>query len=441
MALVPYRRAQFAALATGAASAFLQHTTPQQRRSYAERIGRSARDFFMSRQRRFTPGEYQQRSAAADRGRAQRQTLLNRWRNNARSFRPAPPGGLSLPARYGGRTNRMLRRKRFKRRHQKRYGSRAGRKTFLSKLYHVLCTPMTYKTTTSQAVAGTQGLRAWAQVELGGLGQITTLGNKKPSNFLFNSSGSGTTLNDYGGTNYKLAIDKWVHNFRIQNRSNAHMELKIYECMVRKDVSSGVLSTTTGYQTIFSESVPDPSGGYFPGIAESNWAPGQSNVPTGVSAHWQHPAFTPFMSNKWVSFFKILKVHSRVLQANEILPMKFSLRKKAIKGTYINANQALEWQKGWTKVLLFSWVGQPIDDNTLLASTKAKCDLFLQDDLTIKYHFIPGTEPLVNVSYSAPAGMATSTYKFDPATANMKVPAEAVIQTVTGTDEVDPHAP
>lgn len=306
---------------------------------------------------------------------------------------------------------------------------------------------MSIKDQWATATAGTQGLRTNAAFVMGCNSLIQTLGGKRPSNFLFNTnhdSSSVATLQEPSGTNYRMAITKFLWDTRIQNRSNAHMELKIYECVIRHNTPSSALSdsgATAAIQTLFSDAVD--VGGYV-GQTESNLGPGQAAYPTGVSHGWQHPAFTPFNSNEFVSTFKIQKIHSRILGPNEILPMKFYLRRKFLRGSHIHGPNA-EWQRGFTKLLLFSWVGQMIDDNSLTAQTKAKCDLFVQVEQKVDYHFLPGSEPLVNYAWGATSaheyGGATQNYKFDPSTAGMKIPAEGIVETVAGSDEVDPHVP
>lgn len=361
--------------------------------------------------------------------------------NRALSYPRVPPGGLSLLTRYGGKTSRAVARKRFKRRFKKRFSKRK-RSSFLGKIWRALCTPMVYKSTIAQAYGGTQGLRSWKAVELAGENILTTLGNKHPSNFLFNTSvGTSTvTLQDPGGSNFTLCIDKFIWDTRIQNRSNASMELKIYECVVRNDIATSQIGTgATDVLGLFSASV-DNGTGFFVGQNMSNLAPNQVAFPTGVSHHWQHPAFTPFMSNEFCTFFKVKKVHSRVLTPNEVWPMKFYLPKKSVKGSHIFSSSSYEWEKGWSKVLLFSWVGQPVDDNSVNNQTKAKIDLFIQADITVKYHFTPGDEHLVNLAYGNDINSIGQQYQFNPSGFVAVVPASEVIETVVQPADTVPNA-
>lgn len=340
---------------------------------------------------------------------------------------------------YRGKPRRV---KRYRKRRIKRRSGAVGRgrlrrrkRTSLGSLmWRKLCTPMTYKATTAGASTGIQGQRSWVQYELGGETFITTLGNKHPSNFLFDTAGgvssSTATLQDTGGFNYQLCIRKLVHDMRIQNRSNSSMELKMYECVIRHDVPNGSITrTSTGILPFFVDSMDTPT---YIGQSLSNIAPGQATYPTGLTHAYQHPAFTPYMSNEFCSFFKIVKTTTMTLDPNEIVQKVFTMRPKNIKGSMINSGASLEWQKGWSKIVLFSWVGMPVDDGTTSNLTKAKTDLFLQDEVTAKFHFMPGMEPLANVSFTNDFNGIGTAYSFNPTGFTPVVPASDTIQVIPG---------
>lgn len=385
--------------------------------------------------------------------------FANRRPGGTRHFRGTPnrrsyvrrPGGLTIPARYGGRTSRMVRRKRFRRKIRgRRSRFRRTRPSMLTHLWRKLCTPQVEKHLISRAVPGIQGQRAYCTMCMGDIQVLKALAAKRPSNFLFNSTGpsSAPVVQDFAGTNYKLNVTRYMQQLRVQNRANAHMELKIYECTFRHDTN--FVPADANVSVFFSKSVNDPASLSGIGSSQSNVGPGyvaNANLPSGFGTdQWHHPSFTPFMSNTFVSALKIDKVHSRILQPNEVWPVKFWLKRRTIKGQYLEGiSTVTRVLAKYTKLLLFSWVGQPVDDNSLTKQTKAKTDLFIQGEVLIDFHFEPGTEPLSTLGYtyldSTELGGATNTYQWDPTTPNMVAPAESVVQTVTGSDEVPVHQP
>lgn len=138
------------------------------------------------------------------------------------------------------------------------------------------------------------------------------------------------------------------------------------------------------------------------------------------------------MSNTFTTFFKIIRQKSMTLSPNEIVPMKFHQRKKLFKGAHIQSSSSYEWQKGWSKIILFTWVGMPIDDGTTANQSKAKCDLFIQADVCCKYMFTPGTEPLVNFDFNNNINADTNTYRLNPVAFNSVIPASDTIEVVPG---------
>lgn len=351
------------------------------------------------------------------------------------------PVGRSPYVSGGGKQARYVRSKKRRLRGSRKRGS--GRKRMkkgsltnsrmLGILRRKLTTPMTYKTTVAQTRSGLQGQRQWMDVEIAGEQFIKILANRRPSNFLFNTAiGTASTavVQDIGQSQYQLVIDKLIWDMRIQNRGNASMELKIYECVIRHDVAATDFSTgVSGAQTFFNTSSDPPT---FVGTGQSNLGPQQVAFPTGMTHQHQHPTYTPYMSNLFCSFFKILKCHKLALGPNEIVCKKFYAKAKTFKGSHIDAGASYEWQRGWSKVLLYTWVGMPVDDGTVNNQTKAKTDLFLQADVTCKYHFLPGREPVSNFTYTNELNGMGDQYSFNPAGFTVVIPASDTIQTVPG---------
>lgn len=239
------------------------------------------------------------RSAASSSTRA-----ASRSQRNPFVKRGGGSGGYLPKSKFRGR--RKFRRRRFR----KRFGRRRG-KGIVHTLWKKLCTPMVYKSTIQNAFQGTQGQRTWRFYEMCGQSFLKTLGGKHPSNFLYNTAlgtSNTATLQDFGSNQYQLHIDRFINDMRLQNRSNASMELKIYECIVRHDVSSADYSTgTSNLVALFGDStdLPTGSGSSWIGSGDTNLAPGQASLPTGLSHAYSHPAFTPFMSNEFCSFLKL----------------------------------------------------------------------------------------------------------------------------------------
>lgn len=351
-------------------------------------------------------------------------------------------------------TSSNVRGKRFrKRRFRKKFGRKRGG---LSKLlWRSLCCPQTVTGTFSTAKQGVQGQRTWYGMALGGYGMLYNLiVPRKPSNFLFNQSAvraptwggtasSTATLQDLGQDSWKCTIKSLMMDARIQNRSNAAMELKIYECVIRRDVGNSAFGRDgASWQTYFEYDMNPTST-----VGTGNLGPNQDVLPTGLSKMWGAPTFTPYMSNEFVNFFKIVKTHSLRLGPNEIVNRKFyCMNNKRLKGEYLNSTMSTEWQRGYTKYFLFSWVGMPVDDGTTAKQSKASCDLFVQADYRMKFHFWPGLEPLYNIDFDAAPNVftnQTSTYKINPA--DIPTPIIGATETVQvppsgagTTEEIDP---
>nr|WAE42676.1 MAG: capsid protein [Cressdnaviricota sp.] len=342
---------------------------------------------------------------------------------------PSTVRSSAMPSRYSGGSGRKSRRMKRRKKLRRRKGRSSG--GLMKKMFNKLCSPMTYKTTFAWAESGTANLRQLGWLEMGGASIVNTLGLNRPSNFLFDSvlgTANNAVLQDYSGQNWSMRINKYLYDSRIQNRSNASMELKIYECVIKHDApSSQFPNGLANMDSIFASALDTPS---FAGITQANIAPNQQGAPTGVSHYWQHPAFTPYLANNFKDYFRILKTHSHVIGPNEIVKKKFTQKPRTFKGQYITGG-ATEWLRGWSKVLLFSWVGQPNDDGTTAHQGKAKCDLFVEVDVTVKYHFQPGSQPLVTLNFTNDEDGVGQGYSFNPAGFTAAIPVDEVVQTAT----------
>lgn len=354
--------------------------------------------------------------------------------NFASSFRSGPNVGGRRRRSSRGKLRTFRKGNRRGRRGRPRRSRRGKTQSrLLGHMFKRLCTPMGYHATVAHAYSGVANLRSNVFEMLGGEIILRTLGAKHPANFLFDTvqgTASPAVLSNFGGDNWQLSIDKFVHDLRIQNRSNASMELKIYECVIRHDVANSAIATSAGPAGIVSAMFDGNLLPTFAGAALNAVGPNQAALPTGMTSQSQHPAFTPYQSEAFVSTFKILKTHSMKLAPNEIISRKFALKPKLFKAQWLLSNGANEWISRWSKTLMFSWVGMPVDDGTLSNQGKAKCDLFLQNTVHVNYHFLPGTTQLQNFSYTDDYNTSGQKYNFNPAGFTHVIPASDTIETV-----------
>lgn len=297
-------------------------------------------------------------------------------------------------------------------------------------------TPQTVKTTVAFARPGIQGQRQWMSVELAGEQYLNNLADKyKPSSFLYNtSSGSTATLQDFTKNSWHMHIDKHMWDTRIQNRSNASMELKIYECIVRHNIDAAAIDKTmTSFASIFENDTDPPAtigtNSIGPSQAPLNAVSGGKGSSEGVTHMWQHPAFTPFNSPQFCEYFKILNTYTIKLGPNEITCKKFYCKAKTFKGRWLTSGASNEWQQGWSKLLLFSWVGMPVDDGTTVNQTKAVADVFIQADVTTRLHFTPGLTKLSNFEFANATNQIVNNYWFKPTGMTAALPVDQTVQT------------
>lgn len=352
-------------------------------------------------------------------------------------FRTSCP--TSLRARYGGKLRRKIRRK-----------IRRRRARVMRSFMHHMTTPQCVKSTIALARQGTANQRQFCGVELCGKQYIKYLGDTfKPATFLYRKSTAATattdTFNDNSYNNWHMHLDKHVWDMRIQNRSVASMELKVYECIVRHDVPSSSLDTTvSGWANIFQDDTnPNINAGYASGNSLLGSAQPLLNTGTGKGTSaglnniWQHPAFTPYNSTLFCETFKIVNTYTIKLGPNEITTKKFYTKPKQIKGRWIESgtNLSTEWMKGWSKYLLFSWVGMPVDDGTTGNQGKAGTDLFIQADITTRFQFTPGIAKQSNFLFSNSINGVGQNYWFNPSGFTPVMPVDQTVQ-YTASDSV-----
>ncbi|QNG41098.1 capsid protein [Antarctic virus 3_V_CPHALFsw003Ad] len=330
------------------------------------------------------------------------------------------------------------------RRPSRRGSSKRSGGSVLSKVVRSLTTPQTYKSVVAENYAGSQALRSVYGLALGGELILRRLAEFRPIGFLWNSTAYTASNIGYKdmsqGDNYNLCIDKYIWDTRIQNRSNASMELKVYECLVRRDIPGGAAGHG---QTKFDPAIIFNRDLDLPPSAETspNQTPYVDLAPAGVTHSFQHPGFTPYQSQTFTTAYRVVKTHKYDLSPNEIIQKKFYCRAKTFKGRWLSATASSQWQANWSKLILFSWVGMPVDNGiTSGKMSRAKCDLFVTSDVTIKYHFTPGNPPMSRFRYGNQINLDIDNYEFNPTAFVPVIPASDTIQTTT-TDSAPPETP
>ncbi|QNG41094.1 capsid protein [Antarctic virus 3_II_CPHALFsw005Ad] len=351
-------------------------------------------------------------------------------------------------ARSRKRSSYRPKSRRPSRRPSRRGPSKRSGGSVLSKIVRSLTTPQTYKAVVAENYAGSQALRSVYGCALGGELVLRKLASTRPVGMLWNipSTYNGTAQNPAQltdlstGSNYNIHLDKYIWDMRIQNRSNASMELKVYECLVRKDVArldAGHGTTKFDPAILFNADLdilypPAMPNQVFPNI----------DVPAaGVNHNYQHPGFTPYHSTSFTTAYRIVKTLKYDLSPNEIIQKKFFCRAKSFKGRWLESSASNEWQANWSKLILFSWVGMPVDNGiTSGKMSRAKCDLFVTSDVTIKYHFTPGNPPMSRFRYGNQMNQDIDNYEYNPTAFVPVIPASDTIQTTT-TDSAPPETP
>jgi len=275
-------------------------------------------------------------------------------------------------------------------------------------LTRMLTTPQITKVTrANNYVAQGPGVRCFYAFLVNSRDNMADMWNRRPQPFFSaNATNPATAVVQTGYSNtHKCHITSWTNKFYLQNRSNWDMELKVYECIVRRDHSftHGVADMTAWVKACFvaSDSNTESKGANQPGYAGAGDA---------LTVVWQNPLYTPYMSHTFCSSVRIIKTTSYKIGMNDYVTHYVKVNPKKFNGADLSTSATTGYQEnigGWTKFLLFSWVGGPIDDNVVGAGahqSKAQCDLYVQADITQKFYFEPRGEQLYNIASSNATG-------------------------------------
>jgi len=366
--------------------------------------------------------------------------IQQRWRN--RSFaREIRSRVLSRRASYGG-APKYLRRRRFR-------GNRSSSKLEKNNNRHLrlnflrmITTPVLYRNTRAWSIEGNGvGRRNIVGRLLLGRTDVNLLQTYRPAGILYPSASLGNNKDMF-------MIDRCKFLFTMQNRSNWDMHLVVYECLARMDIQGAEIDFTnlTNIRTVLETDDVIQRNKH---SLQDAWSGG-----TKAAAFDQAPTFTPYMSSSFCCKFKILKAHKYKLGPNEYVIQKFVMGPKKITPIIyddsVSSRARPEGIGRYSKYLLFSYIGGPMDNNNGASSMQSRStnDLFVTEDTFISCKWFPNCLPL-HVMGTGDAGegnissFTTQNYSTDSAvpTPPYVIPATETIQTVSGNATVGDVVP
>lgn len=374
-------------------------------------------------------------------------THLNSSRPRSRQFRGSSRAGSRsrvgpyVTVRRGGiggmyKGMRRYRKRRFIKKRRGKHN--VGRGGLLKRLWKEMHCPQRLKVHNAFFKASDgHGLRTWKPFVINGLGLLNDAVQRAPvSGFFWESGsttyGSATTQAPFGKCR-ALHMQGGYYKFMCQNRHNWDMHLKVYECIARHEF---VLDVTNMQGNYFRNSAS-----YGADNAGNNLGPVDVTLPTGNLLYLdQNVNFTPYQSSAFCSDFKILKCRNYKITANDYVNFKVRLPSKVFQRTEYErlSAQNINVIKGFTKLLLFTFVGGPVDTGKLTTDNKISTSaptLTVQYDMELKFYFERSSMPL----YTTASSNATATERdtsygssFSTATVTYEVPATETVQTVAG---------
>nr|QXP07715.1 MAG: putative capsid protein [Arizlama virus] len=328
-----------------------------------------------------------------------------------------------------------------------RRGGRRGRSSTLSKIVRMFTTPQVCKVTFARnAASAGVGLRTWYADWINTRANVDDMYLRRPLGMLNQATGTGSAAETvaYGSSQY-IHVSSFVQKWTLQNRSNWDMELKVYECIVRDDQDVGGAATTF-VTALFGTSYADRT------LENQDYhQPAYAGAGDGLTAVYQNPSYTPYMSTSFCECFKVIKTTPIKLGVNDYVSYVVRCGKKrfaTIKLDHTGGTSGYTDLIGrWTKMLVFTWVGGPIDDSTTGTEgkqSKSIADLFMQCDMTYKFWCEPGCPPLYNIASSNATanqlGYDTQNNYSTLTAMTQVIPVTAVVET-SADAEVDPENP
>lgn len=330
---------------------------------------------------------------------------------------------------YRGSKRRTIRRKSVTRRRRgkrsvRRKGKRGTKGGLMGHLYKMICTPRLYKNTFGFTSPGTANQRTWYWDPLFTNYDLQAFnGEGAPDRYITSTTeGAASTATSYGVKTGKLRVKRAVKFYRLQNRSNADMELTMYICKPRRscDVSAIDVASTWATQAFQHDDATTNAQG-----------PGQLANPTGVTQKWQYPAYTPYMSPSFTSVLQVAFTKKVTLGPGETIKKTFKMKGGSFPIERI-LNGDCTWWKGHSYGVLWSWVGGMVDDgNADGVVGKANCLLQWEYDYHAEFDYLPRVGALYDIGAANNEIGFTTGYKINPAAFVARVPASQIVETIT----------
>lgn len=302
-------------------------------------------------------------------------------------------------------------------RRKKRVMKKRRKGRMMRTLWRMMHCPQEIKWTNANYCLGAYGIRTWFSQTCGSAYDLKNCSYRRPNSLFFSNTtqGSASTQTTYGVPK-ALHITSLVRKFTVQNRSNWIMHLKVYECMLRRDHDYSKTVGTTAFNNFINGLLTAGQ------LNSYNQGPGQEalgGANNNLTVVAQNPTFTPYNSSPFCSMFKVIKTTSMTLSPNDYQVYICRCRRKSFDQVridgYINSDintntivddRYMEGIGGWSKVLLFSWVGGPVDTGNLADNKQSKsaCALAVQVDSYIKYYYELDPTPLLNIASSNATG-------------------------------------
>lgn len=320
---------------------------------------------------------------------------------------------VSFPKGRGFKGGRGSYRGRVKGKRVKRVMKRRRKGKMMKSLWRMMHCPQELKWTNANYQVGAYGIRSYLSMTCGSAYDLKNCSKRRPNSLFYSNTtqGSGVTQTTYGVPK-ALHISSFVRKITLQNRSNWIMHLKVYECLLRRDHDYSKTVGTTAFNNFINGLLTAGEDNKY------NQGPFQETMglPNDNLNHVaQNPTFTPYNSSPFCAMFKIIKTTSMTLSPNDYQVYIVRCRRKAFDQVrldgYINSDintnvivddRYMEGIGGWSKVVLCTWVGGPVDTGNLTENKQSKsaCTLAVQVDSYIKFYYELDFTPLLNVASS-----------------------------------------
>lgn len=358
-------------------------------------------------------------------------------------IRPGGTGRRGFINRGGGGRRGM------KKKYGKRFTKKTSHKGMLSKLWRSMHTPqITNFHQGGTLTADGNGVRTWYALALNTRTDYANMVQRRPDSTFFYDTGSL-------GTNQSIqpwGIAKAVHftggyiNFQFQNRSNWDMHLKLYTILARRDMTTPALGANfVAFTSAFKAQYF--SGSDVPTINRDIKYPTFAGGADALAATYQNVNYTPYQSSLLCQDFKIIGCKKIKLAMNEYGYFRVRFGRKRFDSAHYDTNTSDVILGKWTKILLVSWIGGPVDTGHIAGGSVSTSNpsLGVQFDKRMKFYFERDANNKVTTASSNanPVGSnpfvndAMNFQGFASAGAVYVAPAVVTVQNVGGTGHED----